>query len=93
MNRIKKKVEDFPGGPVTKTVIPVQEAWVQSLVRELDLTLHQGVHMLQLKMKDLVCCNQDPAQPNFFFFNRVEYIHVRSFQLYLLIFFLIVLRC
>ena len=60
-------MEDFPGGPVTKTVIPVQEAWVQSLVRELDLMLHQGVHMLQLKMKDLVCCNQDPAQPNFFF--------------------------
>ena len=38
MNRIKKRVEDFPGGPVTKTAIPVQEAWVQSLVRELDLT-------------------------------------------------------
>ena len=60
-------MEDLPGGPVTKTAIPVQEASVQSLVRELDLTLHQGVHMLQLKMKDLVCCNQDPAQPNFFF--------------------------
>ena len=39
MNRIKKRVEDFPGRPVTKSAIPVQEAWVQSLVRELDLTL------------------------------------------------------
>ena len=26
-------------------------------------TLQQGVLMLHLKMKGLVCCNQDPAQP------------------------------
>jgi hypothetical protein len=31
MNRVKKRVDDFPA-------IPVQEAWVQSLVRELELT-------------------------------------------------------
>ena len=29
---------DFPGGPVVKTALPVQGAWVQSLVRELDPT-------------------------------------------------------
>ena len=29
---------NFPGGPVAKTVLSVQEAWVQSLVRELDPT-------------------------------------------------------
>ena len=27
---------DFPGGPVTKTVFPVQGPWIQSLVGELD---------------------------------------------------------
>ena len=31
-------MEDFPGGPVAKTVLPVQGAWVKSLVRELDPT-------------------------------------------------------
>ena len=29
---------DFPGGPVAKTVLPMQEAQVQSLVRDLDTT-------------------------------------------------------
>ena len=29
-------VLDFPGGLVGKTVLPIQEAWVQFLVRELD---------------------------------------------------------
>ena len=30
------KINKFPGGPVTKTVLPVQETWVWALVRELD---------------------------------------------------------
>jgi len=29
---------DFPGGPVVKTVLPMQGVQVQSLVRELDST-------------------------------------------------------
>ena len=32
---------DFPSGPVVKTVLPLQGAWVQSLVQELRF------HMLQ----------------------------------------------
>ena len=31
---------DFLGGSVAKTALPMQEAWVRSLVRELDLTCH-----------------------------------------------------
>ena len=31
---------DFPGGLVTKTVLPMHRAWVQSLVRELDSIRH-----------------------------------------------------
>ena len=35
---LKKEISrDFPGGPVTKTVLPMQGAWVRPLVRELDL--------------------------------------------------------
>ena len=35
--------EDFPGGREAKTLcIPVQEARVQPLIRELDLTCHSG---------------------------------------------------
>ena len=33
---MQKPVRYFPGGPVAKTVLPVQRVWVQSLVRELD---------------------------------------------------------
>ena len=29
---------DFPGGPVAKTVLPMQGVWVRSLVRDLDPT-------------------------------------------------------
>ena len=29
---------DFPAGPVATTVLPMQGAWVRSLVRELDPT-------------------------------------------------------
>ena len=32
---------DFPGSPVVKTVLPMLEAWVPILVRELDPTLPQ----------------------------------------------------
>ena len=45
-------IQDFPGSPVAKTVLPMQGARIQSLVRE-------GSQMLQLK--DLACCNEDPA--------------------------------
>ena len=31
-------LKDFPGGPVTKTVLPMQGTWVQALVRELEPT-------------------------------------------------------
>ena len=46
---LKKGISrDFPGGPVAKTVLPMQGAWVQHLVRELDLiatikNLHAGL--------------------------------------------------
>ena len=33
-------IEDFPGGPVADSALPVQGAWVQSLVRELDPAYH-----------------------------------------------------
>ena len=33
---------DFPGGPVAKTALPMQGAWVQSLARELDPTYHDS---------------------------------------------------
>ena len=29
-----KSLRDFPGGPVVRTTLPPQEAWVPSLVRE-----------------------------------------------------------
>ena len=29
---------NFPGGPMVKTVLPTQEVWVLSLVKERDLT-------------------------------------------------------
>ena len=37
-NSLKKKLGDFPDGPVAKIEFPMQGARVQSLVRELDLT-------------------------------------------------------
>ena len=33
---------DFLGGPVAKTAFPMQGAWVQSLVRELDPTCQKS---------------------------------------------------
>ena len=36
----RKENRDFPGGPVAKTELKVQGAWVQSLVREPDSTYH-----------------------------------------------------
>ena len=38
VSAIIKLVLDFPGGPVAKTMLPVQGTWVQSLVREVDAT-------------------------------------------------------
>ena len=35
---LKLKVKEVPGGPVAKTLVPMQGAWARSLVRELDLT-------------------------------------------------------
>ena len=35
---IKTKEQDFLGGPGSDSLLPIQEAWVQSLVRELDPT-------------------------------------------------------
>ena len=34
---------DFPSGPVVKTVLPLQGAWVQSLVQELRFHKPHGV--------------------------------------------------
>ena len=36
----KCHVPHVPAGPVAEPVLPMQEAWVRSLVRELDLTCH-----------------------------------------------------
>ena len=35
---MKVEVSGIPGGPVGKTALPMWEAWVQSLIRELDPT-------------------------------------------------------
>ena len=41
---------NFPGGPVVKTVLPMQGAWVQSLVRELrSHMLHSTAKKKKLK--------------------------------------------
>ena len=32
--------KDLPGGPVAKTLLPMQGAWIQSLARELDPLCH-----------------------------------------------------
>ena len=42
---------DFPGGPVAKTLLPIQGAWVPSLVRELDPTCPN--------YKESICCSED----------------------------------
>ena len=48
---LNTKFRDFPGGAVVKTVLPMQGAWVQSLVWELDPTgmPQLRVHMTQLR--------------------------------------------
>ena len=38
VSTIKMFFGNFPGGPMVKTVLPTQEVWVLSLVKELDLT-------------------------------------------------------
>ena len=37
---VLNKFQEFSGDPVVKTVLPLQGAWVQSLVRELNPTSH-----------------------------------------------------
>ena len=37
---LKKTFKDFSGGSVVQTVLPMQWAWIQSLVKELDPTCH-----------------------------------------------------
>ena len=56
-NVLKKHLErDFPGGPVAKTLLPIQGAQDPSLVRELDLMgCNQKVPCVATK--DPVCCN------------------------------------
>ena len=44
-------VEDVPGGPVAKTLLPMQQAWVQPLIKELDPTAasktwHCQIHII-----------------------------------------------
>ena len=38
---VLNKFQEFPGDPVVKTVLPLQRAQVQSLVRELNPTSHE----------------------------------------------------
>ena len=40
MHILKNKTRDILGGPVAKTVLPMQGTQVQSLVLELDPTYH-----------------------------------------------------
>ena len=42
LGRYKKTPRKFPGEPVADTVLPPQEAWVQSLVRELRSCMPWG---------------------------------------------------
>ena len=49
----------FPGGPVFKTPeLPMQGAWVQSLVRELDRTCHHEAFTLLQRKIPCACCNE-----------------------------------
>ena len=41
--------KDFPGCPVVKTALPIQGAWVQSLVRKLGFHMPRGVAKNKLK--------------------------------------------
>ena len=58
MSSRSSRSRDFPGGPVAKTP--------HSQCRGAGLIPGQGTrpHMPQLKIKDFMCCNQDPTQPN-----------------------------
>ena len=65
VDRQSSAERDSPDTPVTKSMRPMQGAWVWSLVRELDPTcLNQGVCMPQLKIpratkkiEDPMCCD------------------------------------
>ena len=40
LEKWERMSRDFPGGPVDKTLLPVQGVQFQSLVRKLDSTFH-----------------------------------------------------
>ena len=44
----------FPGGPVVKTVLPMLEAWVPILVRELDPTTKTAATKIKCSQKKVV---------------------------------------
>ena len=49
---------DFPGGPVAKTLLPMQGAWIQSLIRELDSACHnEKIPHSSTKIEDPAGCN------------------------------------
>ena len=54
-----KPTKDFPGGPVVKTVLPLQGARVQSLVMELKFHMPHGVakreNQLIIKLTKYLC--------------------------------------
>ena len=54
----KIKAWNFPGVPLAKTVLPVRAAWVQPLVRELDVS-HATV-----KIEGPECCSGELVQPD-----------------------------
>ena len=51
---------DFPGGPVVKTLLPMQGAPVQGLVKDLDP--HALTKSSQAATKDPTCSNKDLVQ-------------------------------
>ena len=55
MENLITKNRDFPGGPVAKTLLPVQKPWVLSLVRDLDP--HAATKSSRAATKDTVCYN------------------------------------
>ena len=47
----KNNIKDFPGGAAVGTPLPLQGAWVQSLVRELGSCMSRGVAKKTPKLK------------------------------------------
>ena len=48
------------------SAFPMQRAWARFLIRELDPTCHKEKtpHDSTRKIKDAMCCNEDPEQPS-----------------------------